>query len=156
MKLDDVIRAGHAQSVALFDELAPLAREDQRRSSATTLAQRLAVVLKTHALAVERVVCSALRSAGDEPAALALQAPHAHHALDVVVDKLLVLRPGAELVAALAVARRLFEQHAALEERELLPVIARWLPADEREQLARDLVAEQRRLLPTVQRRIGG
>jgi hypothetical protein len=137
MKLDDVIRADHAQSAALFDELAPLAREDQRRSSATTLAQRLAVVLKTHALAVERVVCSALRSAGDEPAALALQAPHAHHALDVVVDKLLVLRPGAE-------------------ERALLPVIARWLPADEREQLARDLVAEQRRLLPTVQRRIGG
>jgi len=156
MRLDEVIRADHALSVALFDELQPLAGEDQRRTAAMILVARLAVALKTHVLAIERVVYAVLRTAGDEPAALALQAPHEHRALDTLVDTLLALRPGPELAAALAVARRFFEQQAALEERELLPAIARSLPVDERDQLARDLVAEQRRLRPTVQRRVGG
>lgn len=157
MKLDDIIRSNLAQSAALFDELAPLAREDQRKpQSAMSLVARLAIQLKTHALALERVLYTALLAAGDEPAVFALRGPHEHHALDVIVDKLLALRPGPELAAALAVARRLFEQQAAVEERELLPVIARALPADERDQLARDLVAEQRRLRPRLLRQVGG
>ncbi|MGN6105511.1 MAG: hypothetical protein ACTHU0_10435, partial [Kofleriaceae bacterium] len=69
------------------------------------------------------------------------------------LDKLLALRPGPELRAAVSVARRLWEHQVAHEQRELLPAVIEALPADERAQLGRDLRDEQARLRPQIARR---
>jgi hypothetical protein len=155
MGICESIEADHVAVAALFDELTPLAADDRRTTETMRLATRLTVSIKTHALAEEKVLYEALRTAGDQLAAWALEGPHALHALEVVIDKLLTLRPGAQFRAVLAVARRLFEQHAHHEARELLPVMTATLPDDECAQLGRDLDAEKRRVRPLVVRRLG-
>jgi hypothetical protein len=152
MGITEAIAADHAEAAALFDELAPLAGDDRRTTEAMTVVVRLAITLKTCALAEQKVLYEALRTAGDRLAAFAREAPHEHHLLDVALDKLLVLRPGPELQAVLAVTRRLYELQAGREQLELLPAVHDELPADEHAQLERDLDAEKKRLWPRFQR----
>jgi hypothetical protein len=154
MGIIEAIEADHAEAAALFDELVPLAGDDRFSKQAMRVAARLAVLLKTHALAEQRVLYEVLRTAGDRLAAYAREEPHVFHALDVVLDKVCVLRPGPELEAAVAVARRLFQYHVAREATELLPAVSEELPADEAAQLGRDLDAEKRRLRPRIERQL--
>ena len=154
MKIGDVIAQDHVEIVALFDELEPIAADDRRAAEAMRLVASLAVALKTHGLAEEKVLYQVICTANDRLAACALEGPHELHALDTVLDRLLVLRPGPEFRAALAVARRLFEQHAIHETRELIPAMAEALPDDEHEQLGNDLVDAKQRLRPRIARHI--
>jgi hypothetical protein len=150
----EAIAADHAEAAALFDELVPLARDDRNAKQAMRTVARLAVLVKTHALAEQRVLYEALRTAGDRLAAYAREEPHLIHALDVVLDKVCVLRPGPELEAVVAVARRLFQHHVEREARELLPAVSAELPADEAAQLGHDLEVEKRRLRPRIERQL--
>lgn len=154
MGISEAIASDHAEIVALFDELASIAGDGRHQARATRLAMRLAITLKTHALAEQRVLYEALRTANAPLAAYAREAPHLYHALDVVLDKLCVLRPGPELRAVVAVARRIYDHHVDRETRELLPAVGAELPADEAAQLARDLDAEKRRLRPRIERQL--
>ena len=154
MRIGDVITQDHREIAALFDELAPLAGDDRRTAEAMRVVAKLAVALKTHGLAEEKVVYEVIRTANDRLAACALEGPHELHALDIIVERLLALRPGPELRAALAVARRLFEQHAQHECTELLPALTEALPDDEHEQLGNDLLSAKQRLKPHVAQRI--
>jgi hypothetical protein len=154
MRIDEAISADHQEVAALFDELAPLAGDDRRASDAMRIAVRLAVTLKTVALAEQKVLYEALRTAGQRLAAFARQAPHESHVLDVVIDKLLALRPGPDFEAVVAVAQRLFHQRTQRETTELLPAVRAELPEDETVQLALDLAAEKRRLRPRIERQL--
>jgi hypothetical protein len=154
MGICEVIAAQHAEATALFDQLAPLAGDDRRSTAVMSLAARLAIAIKTHALAEERVLYAAIRTAGERCAACALEGPHELHALEMVIDKMLALRPGAEFRAALAVARRLFDHHVHHERVELMPAVIEALPDDECDALGYDLLAEKRRLRPQVARQI--
>lgn len=153
MGVCEVIKSDHEEIALLFDQLAPLA-DDLHAKEAMRLAARLAITVKTHALAEQRVVYEALRTAGSELAACALEGPHELYALELVLDKLLALRPGPEFRAVLAVARRLFEQHAQHESQQLFPAVQREIPAEEADQLGRDLVAEKQRVRPQVARKV--
>jgi len=155
MGLDAVIERDLAEASQLFDELAPIAGDDRRTGETMRVARLLAVTLKTHALAEQKVLHELLRGAGARFSSVALQSWHEHHALDVLLDKLLSLRPGLELEAVVAVARRLFELRCEREQRELLPAMHETIPRDEHDQLACELVAAQRRLRPQVERMIG-
>src|SRR4029077_13079577 len=115
MGIVQAIESDHRKAAALFDELAPLAGDDRRGHDAMRVARRLAVVVRTQALAEEKVLFAALRSASDRLAAYAREQPYAYHAFDAVFDRVLVLGPGPELAAVVAVARRL---HDSLRERE--------------------------------------
>jgi hypothetical protein len=153
--LADVINRDLDEAIALFDELVPIAGDDRRSADTMRVATRLAISLKTHALAEQKVLHEALRTADDRLATFALESLYEHHALDVVLDKLLALRPGPELKAVVAVARRLFELRRGREHRDLLAVVSQTLPPDEHHQLGRDLAAAKRRLRPQVERMIG-
>lgn len=155
MGIREQLESDRALVRSLFDEIGPLARDDRRTSDAMRLVIRLAIAIKTHALAEEKVIYRVIASAGGRLEELALEGPHAHRAVDVVLDKALALRPGADLRAALAVARRLFDHQADFEARELLPALLHALPASETEQLGRDLADEQARLRPLVSRIVG-
>lgn len=154
MGIAEIIATDHAEIGKLFDELAPLACDDRRSSEVMRLATRLAISIKTHALAEQRVLYAALLTASDRLAACALEGPHELHVVEVVVDKLLALRPGPEFRAALAVARRLFDQHASHVQEELLPAMTECLPDAECDQLGADLVSEKQRLRPQISRQI--
>jgi hypothetical protein len=154
MGICEVIAADHDEVTSLFDQLEPLAGDDARAAQAMRVAARLAIAVKTHALAEQRVLYEALRTAGDRLAACALEGPHEVHAVEVILDKLLTLRPGRELRAAVAVARRLFAQHAQHERDELLPALTAELPEDQRAQLGRDVLHEKQRVRPVVARQI--
>jgi hypothetical protein len=154
MGLLEAIESDHAEASALFAELAHVAGDDRRSSDAMRIAARLAITVKTAAIAEQRVLHEALRTAGDQLAAFALEAAHEFHALDVVLDKLLALRPGRDLVAVVAVARRMFRSITDRQLHELLPVLRDELPELETAQLARDHVAEKRRLRPRIERQI--
>ena len=154
MKIGDVITKDHSEIVALFDELMPIAGDDRRAAEAMRIVTALVVALKTHGLAEEKVLYQVICTANDRLAACALEGPHELHALDTVLDRLLVLRPGPEFRAALAVARRLFDQHAIHETSELLPAMEEALPADEHEQLGNDLVDAKQRLRPRIARNV--
>jgi hypothetical protein len=76
--------------------------------------------------------------------------------LDLMLDKVLLYRPGRELRAVLRVARELFVHHARhVEEARVLPLVARVLTADERVQLGHDMIAAKRRTQPHVERLVG-
>jgi len=154
MGIIEAIAADHAEASALFDELAPLAGDDRHPSETMRIAARLAIAVKTCALAEQKVLYEALKTAGSRLAAFALEGPHEHHALDVVLDKLLALRPGRELKAVVAVAQRMFRHHVDREAREVWPAVCAELPADEAAQLGRDLAVEKRLLRPRIERQV--
>ena len=156
MDIIETIKADHDEAAELIDQLEPVASDDARTSEAMRIAVRLAVTLKTHAKAEERVLYEAMRTASPKLAELAREGPYAHQALDFMLDKLLVHRPGPELKAILHVIKAQFEHHARREEElEMLPAIRAAVPDDERARLAQDLQDEKRRLRPQVERLVG-
>ncbi|MEO8702621.1 MAG: hypothetical protein ABI867_21435 [Kofleriaceae bacterium] len=154
MSILEAIAADHAEASALFDELAPLVRDDRRSSDVMRVAARLAVTVKTAAIAEHHVLHEALRTAGDRLSAFALESQHEFHALDVMLDKLLALRPGPDLAAVVAVAQRLFRAMIDRERHELLPAMGSELSETEVAQLGREHTAEKRRLRPRIERQV--
>lgn len=156
MDILELITADHDEVADLIDRLASIADAGARTREAMELARRLAVALKTHARAEERVLYEAIRAGSSDLALVALEEPHAHHALDVVLDKLVVQRPGRELAAILRVIERLFVQHARVdEEGEILPAIGAAILPEDRARLARDFLVEKRRIRPAIARLVG-
>lgn len=156
MDILEVIIGDHDAALALFDRLDPMAADDARTSEAMRLAVQLAVTIKTHQKAEEKTLYEVMRTASVELGELALEGAYEHEMLDLMLDKVLLYRPGRELRAVLRVARELFVHHARhVEEARVLPLVARVLTADERVQLGHDMVAAKRRTQPHVERLVG-
>ena len=156
MDIIEGITADHDDAVALIEKLDQIAADDARTSEAMRLAFRLAVGLKTHAKAEERVLYDAMRTSTPQLAELALEGPYEHQALDLLLDKLVVHRPGRELRAILHVIRHQFELHARTEEEGIvLPAVRAAFSADERAQLAKDFLDVKLRVQPQIERLVG-
>jgi len=156
MDIIGCITADHDEVSELFDELARLAQDDSRTSDAMRIAVRLAVALKIHTHAEERVVYRAMNGADLRLAAFAREGHYEHGAIDMLIDRLLSQRPGAELFAILKVARDQFDHHARdEEERLILPLLAAQLTPTEGLSLAHDFLAERRRIRPSIERLVG-
>lgn len=156
MDIIEVITADHDDAATLIDTLEQLAGDDARTSEAMRLAFRLAVGLKTHAKAEERVLYEAMRSATTQLAEHALECPYEHQVLDLMLDKLVVHRPGPELRAILHVIKAQFELHARTEEEGIvLPAVRASFLDDERAQLAKDFLDAKERLQPQIERLVG-
>lgn len=156
MELIELITSDHDAAAELIRQLEELAGDDRRTSEAMRLAVKLAVTLKTHARAEEKVLYDALRTASPALSAYALTGAYEHQTLDLMLDKLVLHRPGPELAAILKVANELFEHHARIvEEGQVLPALAAVLSADERVQLGRDMASEKLRLQPQIERLVG-
>ena len=157
MDIVDLIKRDHDEVADLFDHLADVARDDRRTTGAEALraCAHLVVAAHVHARAEERVLYEALRTCGGPLKGFALAGPHEHEILDVTLDKLLLHRPSEELVVIARVARDLFEMHAHEEEEaEILPLIRQELALEDREALARDMVAEKARIRPQIARMV--
>lgn len=156
MDIIEVITADHDEAAKLIEELEQLAADDSRTSEAMRLAVKLAVGLKTHAKAEERILYESMRTATPKLAELALEGPYEHQALDLMLDKLVVHRPGPELRAILHVIEAHFHHHARIDEESLmLPAIRAVFLDDERAQLARDFLDVKRRVQPQIERLVG-
>ena len=156
MDIIEIIKSDHDAALELFDKLEPIAADDARTSEAMRLAVQLAVTIKTHAKAEEKVLYEVMRTASLELGELALEGPYEHQAMDLMLDKLLLHRPGRDFRAILRVAREMFTHHARhVEEARVLPAIARVLTAEERSQLGRDMFVAKRRTQPHVERLVG-
>lgn len=156
MDIIDLITADHDETAGLIAELAQFAADDARTSEAMRIAVKLAVGLKVHAKAEERVLYEAMRTATPQLAGLALEGPYEHLAVDLMLDKLVVHRPGPELRAILHVLEVQFEHHARdAEERIVLPAIRVAFLHDERAQLASDFLDVKQRLKPQIERLVG-
>src|SRR5688500_13934658 len=103
MDIIELITADHDEAAKLIEELDQLAANDSRTSEAMRIAFKLAVALKTHAKAEERILYESMRTATPQLAELALEGPYEHQAFDLMLDKLAVHRPGPELRAILHV-----------------------------------------------------
>jgi hypothetical protein len=156
MDIIELITADHDEATDIFDALALLAADDRRTSEAMRLAVRLAVTLKTHAKAEEKVLYEAIRTASVELADFAIEGPYEHQVLDMMLDKLCVQRPGIELKAILKVSKEMFEHHARDEEEAyILPLVKAAFSDVERVQLGGDMLAMKRRLRPQIERLVG-
>lgn len=156
MDLLERLTADHDEAAALIGQLAPLAADDAQATEATHLVMRLAVLLETHARAEEHVLHERMRTASPELARRALEGAYEHQALEHLISRLVVHRPGPELAAILRVIERLFVQHARIgEETELFPLVRVALPADELVRLGHDLATEAQRLRPVIERLVG-
>ncbi|MBL9020267.1 MAG: hemerythrin domain-containing protein [Myxococcales bacterium] len=156
MDIIKCIKADHDEAAALFGELARVAHDDRRTSDAMRLAVRLAVALKIHAHAEEKIVYEVMSGATPDLAAFSREGKYEHELLDLLLDRLLVQRPGPELVAILKVARHEFEHHARVEEEgELLPALAACLDPGRGLHLAHDFLYERRRIRPAIERLVG-
>jgi len=156
MDIIQIITTDHDEAAKLIDELEQLVADDARTSEAMRLAVRLAVVLKTHAKAEERVLYEAMRTATPQLAALALEGPYEHQVLDLMLDKLAVHRPGPELRAILHVIKAQFEHHARHEEEHVvLPAVRAAFGDAELAQLAYDYLDVKQRMQPQIERLVG-
>lgn len=156
MDIIEILTADHDDISLLIDELTQLAGDDARTSEAMRLAAKLAVAVKLHAHAEERIVDEAIRTASPQLAAHALEGPYEHQALDLMLDKLVLHRPGPEMRAILHVIRVQFEQHARIEEEGIvLPAVRAAFLADERAQLATDFLAMKQRMQAQIERLVG-
>jgi hypothetical protein len=150
------IKADHDEAAALLAELVHLAGDDRRTSDAMRTAVRLAITLKIHAHAEERMVYQAMQSGDLRLAAFAREGRYEHGALDMLLDRLVAQRPGPELLAILKVVRDQFEHHARHEEEEvILPLLETQLTPTESLSLAHDFLHERRRIRPSIERLVG-
>ncbi len=156
MDIFKCIKADHDEATGLFDELMHVAEDDRRTSDAMRLAVRLAVTLKIHAHAEEKIVYEVMTSATPDLAAFSREGRYEHQLMDLLLDKLLVQRPGPELFAILRVARHEFEYHARIEEEgRLLPALEAHLEDGHTLHLAHDFLHERRRIRPVIERAVG-
>lgn len=156
MNIIECIKADHDEAAELFDGLAQLAPDDRRTSDAMRTAVRLAIAIKIHAHAEERVVYQAMKQGDPRLAVFAREGHHEHGALDMLLDRLIAQRPGPELFAILKVARDQFVHHARHEEEEVvLPLLAAQLTPTEGLSLAHDFLHERRRIRPAIERFVG-
>ncbi|CAN5921682.1 hypothetical protein BH11MYX3_BH11MYX3_17420 [soil metagenome] len=156
MELIACITADHDEAIAQFEQLAELARDDRRTCDAMRTAVRLTCGIKIHAHAEEKVIYEAMRERGDRLAAFSREGRYEHQMLEMLLDRLLVQRPGPELSAILKVARDQFEHHAREEEEVvMLPAFEALLEASEVVQLAEEFRVEQRRIRPMIERSVG-
>ena len=156
MDIIEVITADHAAAAELFGELDGVARDDRRTSDAMHLVVRLTVAIKVHCHAEEHVLYEAMRTANSQLAELALEGPYEHQALEMMLDKLVLHRPGPELCAILHVARHEFAHHARDDEEQvMLPAVQAWFTEDQRRQLGLDMLAEKRRIRSHIERLVG-
>ncbi len=156
MDIFTCITGDHDEAAELFAELGGLARDDRRTSDAMRAAVRLAIALKIHARAEERVVYQAMQCDDPRLAAFAREGHHEHGAMDMLIDRLTAQRPGPELFAILKVARDQFEHHARHEEEAvILPLLAAQLTPTESLSLAQDFLHERRRIRPSIERLVG-
>jgi hypothetical protein len=156
MDIIETITADHDDTARLIETLDRIAGDDARTSEAMRLAFKLAVGLKTHAKAEERVLYEAMRSSTARLAEFALEGPYEHQVLDLMLDKLVVHRPGPELRAIVHVIRAQFEHHAREdEERVVLPAFRAAFSEEERAQLAHDFLDAKRRVQPQIERLVG-
>lgn len=156
MDIIEVITADHDEAALLIDELEQLAADDSRTSDAMRIAATLAIGLKTHAKAEERVLYEAMRTATPMLAAHSLEGAYEHQALDLMLDKLAVHRPGPELCAILHVLKAQFDHHARVEEEGImLPAVRVAFLDGERAQLAHDFIDAKQRLHAQIERLVG-
>ncbi|MBA3453818.1 MAG: hemerythrin domain-containing protein [Deltaproteobacteria bacterium] len=156
MDIIELITADHDEAAKLIEELDQFAADDSRTSEAMRIAVKLAVALKTHAKAEERILYESMRTATAQLAEFALEGPYEHQALDLMLDKLAVHRPGPELRAILHVIKAQFEHHARVEEEGvMLPAVREAFRDHERAQLARDFLDVKERLQPQIVRQVG-
>jgi hypothetical protein len=156
MDIIEIITADHDAAASLIEILDQIAADDARTSEAMRLAFRLAVGLKTHAKAEERVLYEAMRTATPLLAELALEGPYEHQVLDLMLDKLVLHRPGPELRAILHVIKHQFELHARTEEEAIvLPAVRAAFRDGERAQLGQDFLELKVRMQPQIERLVG-
>src|SRR5436190_22326640 len=88
--------------------------------------------------------------------AFAREGKYEHQIMDLLLDRLVLQRPGPELFAILKVARHEFEHHARLEEEgSLLPALREFLDPDHSMSIAHDFLHERRRIRPAIERMVG-
>lgn len=120
------------------------------------VAVRLAVAIKIHAHAEEKIVFEVMATATPDLAAFSREGKYEHQVLDMLLDRLVVQRPGPELFAILKVARHEFEHHARVEEEGvILPALAAVLDPAHALHLAHDFLHERRRIRPAIERMVG-
>lgn len=156
MDIIKCIKADHEEAEDLFKELSRVAHDDRRTSDAMRIAVRLACAIKVHAHAEEKVLYEAMRSGPEELAAYSREGKYEHQTLDLLLDRLVVQRPGPELVAILKVAHTQFLYHARDEEEGIvLPQLAKVLEPAASLHLAHDFLHEKRRIRPAIERSVG-
>lgn len=157
MTIVELIKRDHDEMADLFDQLAQAAHNDHRAGAERArTAARLVAIAKIHAWSEERVLYEVARTASPPLKAFALAGPHEHETLDITLDKLLVHRAGDEYRVIVRVARDLFEMHARDEEEaEILPLVGEAFSTEELVTLADDVLAEQARIRPQIQRLVG-
>ncbi len=150
------ITADHDEALERFEQLADLALDDRRSSDAMRTAVRLTCGIKIHAYTEEKVIYEAMRGRCDALGAFARESRYEHQMLDMLLDRLIVQRPGPELRAILKVARDQFEHHCRDEEEAvMLPALEQVLQKAEIAQLVEELRLEQQRVRPMIERAVG-
>ena len=156
MDIIKCIKADHDEAEELFAELSRVAHDDRRTSDAMRIAVRLACALKIHAHAEEKVIYEVMRGASEELAAFSREGNYEHQTLDLLLDRLVVQRPGPELFAILKVAHTQFVHHARHEEEGIiLPQLHAVLADGASLHLAHDFLHEKRRIRPAIERSVG-
>lgn len=156
MDILEIIRADHDAILAQLERLEGSVADDDRASEAMIRAVHVTVAIKLHAKVEEKVLYEAIKTGSLELREHALEGRFEHEAIELLLDRLLVQRPGPQLRAVVHVVSGLFEHHAKLvEEAELFPCLREALTEAERAQLGRDMFIEKRRMLPQIERQVG-
>ena len=116
------------------------------------LAAAVATELRVHTRIEEEVFYPEVRRGSDELEETVAEGIEEHHVVDVLLDEVEGLEPGAEdWVAKMTVMIENVEHHAGEEEDELFPAVRRIFSADDLAQQAERLEARKKELgAPTV------
>jgi hemerythrin superfamily protein len=130
-------------------------KEAEEADDTTTmgeLADRIVTELRVHTRIEEEIFYPEVRRGSDELEDMVAEGVEEHHVVDVLIDELEDLEPGAEAwVAKMTVMIENVEHHAGEEEKELFPAVRRAFSADELTQQAERLEARKRELgAPTI------
>jgi hemerythrin superfamily protein len=138
-----LLTADHNRVRGLFARFST-ARESNDTATMRELAERIALELEVHTAIEEAVFYPWVRDLSDELATVVDEGIEEHHVVEVLLEEIRALEPGADdWTAKVTVVIENAEHHAEEEENEMFPAVASAASRDDLARIADDLEAKK-------------
>lgn len=135
----DLLTADHNRVRGLFTRLRS-AIEDENTAEMASLYAKVAEELRIHTAIEEEIFYPAVHDTDSEIASTVDEGLEEHHVVDVLMEEISTLEPGADTwVAKVTVLMENVEHHAEEEESELFPPVRSEWPAERLDQMGEQL-----------------
>jgi hemerythrin superfamily protein len=157
MDILKMIKKDHKEAKALLKKLEASAEKPTKQTA--SLASQFVLEMKLHAKSEEHALYEACKKKNVKLKETAQEGYNEHECLDLMLDKILVTKPGedGELAAVLSVVKELIQHHATEEEeQEMFPKIKKAFSKEELSEMGELMQAKKDEIKPSLKAQVMG